>query len=236
MKTQDRAAVNLNNQGVDLIRRRCYRQGLSCLVDALTIVHSSDNPLVCLDTLLQKAARQMANPEPLMIDSTKDHCDVVVISEDNDVYAIQLRLSREKTDAGTTQDVFLIRIEAFDSNTEIEHKELQTAIMLHNTGSAYRLLAFVVEKIGTYLETASLRLFHSSYILMTSFCQKSQVEDLCKVTMISLLVLQNLTTLSQRLKLHDHWVVYSHRLQALLQTSDGIQMIMSHDKVVAEAA
>lgn len=240
MNCQQRAAICLNNHGVDLLRKQCFRQGLSCLADAIMTLSSGEILLglqpICMRACLERAANQMANPEPFITSTVMNQCPVTVVSDETDDCATLMR-PHQSQDIGINHDVFLIRIEAFDSaDLEMESRDLQSAIVLHNTGSAYRLLAHVMETARNELEASSLHFFHSSYLLITSSCQRYPIENLCKVTMVSILVLQSLTILSESLKLHDHSVVYRNRLRMLLQTTKSMPQIVRHTKVVAEAA
>lgn len=235
--TKYRLAISLNNQGVDLIRRSCYRQGLICLVDAMTVVKSMEvgraSESLRGDKSLERAIHYMAAPEPLSIESTMQF-DVTVVSDMMTFDDVRnMLLSPEQANTAV-----FIRIEDIGSDETIKEKiNLRSAIMLHNTGAAYRIFGWVFSNVGIQSQRPALRLFHSAYTLITHLCaDHNDVEDICQVTMISALILQNLVILSRRMELHDDCAVYGQRLRILLETAETLHEIFRKVTWVAEAA
>jgi hypothetical protein len=91
------AAIVLNNIGVDLLERRCYKQALATLVDATNIMQavlrrllsSETNDKLDVEAIIQRANRCRANPTAIESNSyyrivnIADDYSGILMEEDN---------------------------------------------------------------------------------------------------------------------------------------------------------
>jgi hypothetical protein len=96
---EHRAAISLNNTGVTLLQRRCYRQAIATLRDAVVAISSAsrridqereDSPnnsdlfsreTPCINAMIHQAAKRLAKPEPSVDHTTVSQYDLQVLSD-----------------------------------------------------------------------------------------------------------------------------------------------------------
>jgi hypothetical protein len=148
---EHRAAISLNNTGVTLLQRRCYRQGIATLHDAVAAMSSAsrridqredspkDGPHCsreshCMETMIQQAAKRLAKPEPSVDLNTVSQYDLQVLSDCENPSVLQgyphrnISTSTPPTPSTTTpttgfdnNPAFLLRIEVLNYEASTEH-------------------------------------------------------------------------------------------------------------------
>jgi hypothetical protein len=177
MMTPDhRAAISLNNTGVTLLQRRCYRQGIATLLDAVVAMSSAsrrinqredcpnDGPpssreTPCIETMIHQAAKRLAKSEPSVDRNTVSQYDFQVLSDCGNPFILQeyphhnLSTSTPNnpspaapTTGFNNNPAFLLRIEALNYEASTEHN-FQASIILQNFGVANRVLAGLTDDL-----------------------------------------------------------------------------------------
>jgi hypothetical protein len=173
---EHRAAISLNNTGVILLQRRCYRQGIATLHDAVVAMKSAsrrinqreDCPKVgphssretpSIDSMIHQAAKRLAKPEPSVDRNAASHYDLQVLSDCENPSVLQeyhhhnlSTTTTPSTTAPTTgfnnNHAFLLRIEALDYEASTEHNfDLQASVILQNFGVAKRVMAGLTDDL-----------------------------------------------------------------------------------------
>jgi hypothetical protein len=98
MTPEHRAAISLNNTGVTLLQRRCHRQGIATLRDAVVAMSSASRRILdqqeecpndgvhsstetpCMNVMVQQAAKRLAKPEPSVDRNTVSQYALQVLS------------------------------------------------------------------------------------------------------------------------------------------------------------
>jgi hypothetical protein len=130
------AAVALNNMGIALLERGCYRQALATLHDAvrLTCQESTSTSSACtMTTNLNKASRRQCGPEPSKITSPL-HLEVV----SDDSASVTCIHATHRPDSA-----IVIRLEGFDSTIDVA---VDIAVILHNYAMAALCLSLAHPK------------------------------------------------------------------------------------------
>jgi hypothetical protein len=148
---EHRAAISLNNTGVTLLQRRCYRQGIATLHDAVAAMSSASRRInqrehcpndvphcsrerPCMDAMLHQAAKRLAKPEPSVDLNTVSQYDLQVLSDCENPSLLQgyphrnLSTSMPPTPSTTTPTTafnnnlaLLLRIEVVNNEASTEH-------------------------------------------------------------------------------------------------------------------
>ena len=121
-ETMYTAAVALNNMGVSLLERKCYRQSLETLHDAVQLTRTQrPRPVSMLPKqhIIADAYQRQCKPEP---SKPERPLHMEVVSDDSDSISC-LRATH-------TQDACIaIRLEGFDSTNDVQ---VDVAVILHN--------------------------------------------------------------------------------------------------------
>lgn len=138
-----RAALSLNNTGVTLLERRCYRQALITLKEATRILQDPPRATAKpeeeaneLQDLLQKATQRLTNPQIMNVNDRHSRLEIQAISLED------LILSAPPP---ATRILRPIRVEEFDSALLPEYYsgkatdsfDLESAVVVHNFGLAH---------------------------------------------------------------------------------------------------
>jgi hypothetical protein len=252
MTPEHRAAISLNNTGVALLQRRCYRQGFATLNDAVAAMSSvsrrinqqdgglndgghSPRETHCMDTMLYEAAKRLAKPEP----STDGQYDLQVLSgsENPAVLASATDFSCKRA--------FLLQIESLDwEAASIENSyDLQASMILQNLGIAYRCMGSLTDdasaKINFYI--GAMHLFALSYSVLLNSCEShldGTMEEtaLQRFVFAASLILQNLVQLSAFLGLRQYGEEYSSRLETMRSFARGMIQDWGNEGFTAGAA
>jgi hypothetical protein len=174
------AAIVLNNIGVDLLERRCYKQALATLVDATNIMQavlrrllsSETNDKLDVEAIIQRANRCRANPTAI---ESNSYYRIVNLADD---YS-GILMEEDNGSSSLRESIYPIRI--YDVNFDayspgcLSDPEMQSAILLHNMGLAHLCLARVTPLSGTSLKHA-IQLFELSESIVES-CASDAMED-----------------------------------------------------------
>ena len=131
-----KAAIALNNMGISLIERKCYRQAWETLHEAVQVACKGKSDAVAVGTYLSNALQRQCNPE---VSKSKSPLHLEIVSDSSDsitcTHATQL-----------TNAAIVIRLEAFESTIDAQ---VDSAVILHNYDMAalYLALAYPVSKI-----------------------------------------------------------------------------------------
>jgi hypothetical protein len=161
------AAIALNNIGVDLLERRCYKQAAITLLDAISVMKavmrrlsasavSESNDRLAVEAMIQRANRVKARPTPM---ESKSYYRIVNLADNySDI------LVEEQHDGSSRETIFPIRIDdvSYDACSPgcLNDRDIQCAILLHNLGLANLCVAWVspessdVEKVVSVFEMA----------------------------------------------------------------------------------
>lgn len=153
-----RAAIHLNNTGVSLLEKRCYRQAMTTFCDAITVMKETvlqGERKACvfdptpmrenIEQKLHRAAQCLSNPNPSSASMAID-LTINVISDDESALAVAG--SREdiacqystRLVAKSKSVMHLVRMEPQEQQNVREHT-VEAAICLYNYGQAYRCLS-----------------------------------------------------------------------------------------------
>jgi hypothetical protein len=121
--------ANLNNIGVSLLERKCYRQAFETLHDSVQLTRKHQiSPFSTLPKKLVNAYQRQCKPEPFKLESPL-HLQVVTDNSDSD----------ECLRATHSQDACIaIRLEGFDSTNDVQ---MDFAVILQNYAVAALCLA-----------------------------------------------------------------------------------------------
>ncbi|GKZ00282.1 hypothetical protein MPSEU_000981100 [Mayamaea pseudoterrestris] len=159
------AAIALNNMGIALLERKCYRQAWETLHDAVQVACKGQSESVC--TYLNKAFQRQCNPDP---SKAKSPLHLEIISDNADsitcIHATQINHS-----------AIAIRLEAFDSTKDVS---VDTAVILHNfaISALYLALAYPVSRItGQLLQNCLKSLLKCQSDLSTRYTNLDMDDD-----------------------------------------------------------
>jgi hypothetical protein len=268
MIPDQRAAISLNNTGVELLQRRCYHQGMSTLKDAVALASAAlvnrgqgEDGADCsrqelyMEAVLHQAAQRLAKPEPRV--STESQFELQILSDYQSPAIFQEQQYRNPSTARSNQitlppvpsiftdHAYLLRIDAldFEPSSAGLNLELQSSILLLNLGIAYRCMADLVDEVSTKneLQVGAMRIFAYSYSVLMSKCETlfgDHVDDmdLQRLLLATILVLQNLVSLTSLLERHELFQEYTSRLDQLQHSSRGMRHDWSHGDFSAGAA
>jgi len=151
---ETKAAVHLNNVGIELLVRGCHRQALETFQDAVKVMQLSPNilrpptngknacltqpatledhnRLIQIKEMLHKSARQLVTTQGGQGNATT----LTVVSDDHDPFLIAF-------EALSLTTTYLIRIESIKDESETtDDVAVRTAIILYNYGTSYHILA-----------------------------------------------------------------------------------------------
>jgi hypothetical protein len=183
-----KAAVALNNMGVTLLQRRCLKDAMDTLKDAITIMKSCFRPqgnnyqAECLDIDLkmQRASKRMAiscqNPSSICMDIFyRDGCD------------IQPSMIRSLINKGVVSSIppASVKIDSIDfEGLEDRDLDLESALMLYNFGIAHYCMSQIARSPASanMLRTGALKLYSMAKTVLSNpiYCPsllESQLED-----------------------------------------------------------
>jgi len=207
-----RAAISLNNTGVTLLHRGCYKQALKTLSDSVSVMKSAfhrDASQVCIDTVLNEAAQRLTCPEP----------------EANHVSKKMIILTEAQV-IPDHEDTCLMRIENVDSwnNDDNTVYELLSAIVVLNLGIAYQAMDTTTTENHEKTEflVGSKNLLQFAYTILTNIVQSEQSSDidpteLRRAIMASIIVLQNLLKVLAKLGEGNRNKEYMTQLDQLIE-------------------
>jgi hypothetical protein len=209
------AAIALNNMGVSLLERRCYRQAMEAFSDAMTVMREismlhkepsnmvykrpSLRPSYTNDAKLQKAIYNLAHCQRDVDPDHKSdsHINFCVLTERGCTAVIGSALQDESIFKSST--TFLIRVELERKSIHDcldRDRAFESAIILHNLGNAYKCLASVATSASTAKKNleSSLKIFELSYsVLQNEWSPELDQELSSQVLHISILVLRSIT-------------------------------------------
>jgi hypothetical protein len=189
-----KAAVHLNNTGVSLLQRRCYRQAMNTLSDALSIMKAVSSRLEASSTeaptlqgeefstdiqgKLRDATQRLASPRPSTVEMCKN-ISVQVLSDDSSPTAVEPSLLEEDCDTGSpcSQVIYLIRMEPADFEVPSEKDmAFESSTILYNYGMAYRCLSSLstFTPFAPKLDSRAFQMFHLAYSTLLSHHDMNQ--------------------------------------------------------------
>jgi hypothetical protein len=201
------AALALNNVGVSLLERGCYRQGMEVLQDGITVLKDLFKSTEMETTvvghlvtsitntsnstkLLQKARGKVLQPQYLLSDATASPSIQTISYQVNGLSEI---LSHMGTSLSSSQ-IFLVRMDVpleCSSFSVSNAPDLESAVLLYNFGMAQLLLSRVVPHGGALMMTDNAhRILHlaSSIIARRSstFCDTLEETALLQMGLVVL--------------------------------------------------
>jgi hypothetical protein len=216
-----KAAVHLNNTGVSLLQRRCYRQAMKTLSDALSIMKAVSSRLDASSTeaptlqgkefstdiqgKLRDAAQRLASPRP----STAEMCkniSVQVLSDDSSPTAVEPSLLGEACDTGSpcSQVIYLIQMEPADFEVPNEKDAAyESSTILYNYGMAYRCLSSLSTSIPftPKLDNGAFQMFYLAYSTLLThhgMDQRLMSAQFSRIILTALLSLHHLVDLAHQ--------------------------------------
>jgi hypothetical protein len=177
MTPEHRAAISLNNTGVTLLQRGCYRQGIATLRDAVIAMSSASRRILdqqegctndggdssretpCMNVMIQQAAKCLAKPEPSVDRNTVSQYDLQVLSDCENPSVLQgyphrnISTSTPTTPSPTDPTTGFNNNPAFLLRIEALNYEattehnFQASIILQNFGVANRVLAGLTDDL-----------------------------------------------------------------------------------------
>jgi hypothetical protein len=266
MIPEHRAAISLNNTGVALLERRCYRQGLRTLSNAVAVMNAAfrrieeqkggdevspaDEPHYGINTMLHQATQRLAYPEILVENRTLSHYDLKVLSDYQNPSVLQEQpnhytpsISPSPTSSTHCTISYLLRIEALDCEAPTKHiYDLQSSIILYNFAIAYRCMADVTDDLHSKHEllVAAMQLFHLSYSILTT-ASESHLEGKLGDLPLRRLILTATLVLQNLVQLSallglDQYGEEYNRRLENMRNSAGFMQDLSHEGFAAEAA
>jgi len=217
-----RAVVHLNNVGVSLLQRRCYRQAMLTFGDAIAIMKalspakaSEDNSFDHAPVLpaievssdiegkLKRAAQRLAKPIPSKIPSM-GALPLEVLSDDEIL----------KAEANTAK-LYLICLDTIEFEAaDYSEFNFVSSVILYNHGIAYRCLGALSSSLPFVekLDKGALHMFTLAYATAN---QAILMGKQSQVLLIATLALRNLVQLSQHLGHLTEGNEYNRRLSFL---------------------
>jgi hypothetical protein len=237
-----RAADHLNNTGVSLLQRSCYRQAVLTFADAMSLIKiASSRPIEVyasyqgiapvqlreeyfneIQIKLRKAAQRLANPIPSTVDIS-DEITIKVVSDDESPTTFYRGC--------LTNAAHLLRVEPVESEAPSKHDlAVQSSVLLYNYGIAYRCLSSLSASVEDMkkLDHGALHLFNLSFSALPSRSCLSGCYIEAKIPRIklgALLVLRHLVDLSHRLGFESERAEYSRRLILLCDEISRLEAI-----------
>lgn len=186
-----RAVVYLNNTGVSLLQKRCYRQAMETFCDAISVTkgavpHDGTKQSILplyqatnresIDRKLLNAAHRLSNPIPSSASMINDLTIQVVSDNESALTGTGSFLLQESiipafpTHARiSNKTIYLIRMEPVDQEVTND-RSVEAAICLYNYGQAYKCLS-ELESSAPYassLREGVRQLLHLAFLLLSS--------------------------------------------------------------------
>jgi hypothetical protein len=195
-----RAAIALNNIGVTLLERRCFKQALATLQDAVVLMKIAFLPPTAafskdVVAKLQKAHERVACPRPCS--QTAPIMRFQVISDDGDTSVLFENTTTEKNSLACALLVRFEDVTAFGDRC----CDIDSSVILHNFGQSCLLYSKTMSSsvFADRLRQNSFAILNlCQQVLLSCFfqCREDDVLKLQKVFFVSVVVTQ---TLSQAL-------------------------------------
>ena len=227
-----KAAVALNNMGISLIERKCYRQGWETLFDAVQVASKGQSDVATVGQYLENALQRQCNPEP---SKSKSPLHLEIVSDSSDsitcTHATQL-----------TNSAIVIRLEAFESTTDAQ---VDSAVILHNFAMAalYLALAYPVSKItGQLLQNCLKSLLRCQADLSSRYSSLEMDDDfglVQKVFVVAVVSTNSLLQVFSNLgagKFDTQIVECQEKLTALTETLTDLDQHAEIGAIAAAAA
>jgi hypothetical protein len=170
-KTDFRAAVVLNNFGISLLEKNCYKQAMETLRDALSLVReqaASKSATSCsaAERKMELARQRLANPQPC-----KRRPMVLLEVLTNSLSSESL--SKVLGEGPPCSTCFPVRIDQLE---EISSSDFKCALILQNIGIAYLCMSKTSNKRSATIRYnhSAVRLFRVSHFLLIKNLQQCQ--------------------------------------------------------------
>jgi len=243
-----RGAVALNNVGVTLIERRCYRQAIETLKDAIFVMRGVFNTATeknsasgfastsGTEARLQRATERLVNPHPVSSSSL-----INVISHDGTRIQPSMLSSLLKEGKAPSHSV-TIRIESADVDSPYARDpDLESAVMLFNFGIAHLCSSKLSksEVASKKLNQAALKLFNMAYAIISNktslSCMSDQdAERSCEVRLvIAAIVLKQVVEVLKDMGNHSE---ANQSMQRLIRLQSAISEMEQDINIVSDVS
>ena len=182
-----RSSVYLNNAAVFLLERRCYRQAMETLCDAMSVMKDTVllveqkrilDPIASQKDIahkLHKAAQRLSSPKPSSASMANDFIVKVIPDDESALVAANLFYSRvclmrdHSTSLFTRSKAvtYLVRMEPREQQ-EVSHYAVDAAICVYNYGQAYKCLSELKSSADSSLLAGAHQLIHLALALLSS--------------------------------------------------------------------
>jgi len=243
-----RDAIFLNNAGVSLLKRGCYRQALETLQDAVVVMKiacgvdsipnlttgscvrspsgcsSPKNILDVLSVMVERATRHSSSPE-----TSPDYCpssllEVTVIADDAISVEEVFGVSPFKGSV-----IFPIRIESYDSAQRQSETEaaITSTIILNNFGLSCLCRSTTVDKnAGESLRKNAFKIFELCQAILFSRSSKcTDQQKLKKLFFLGFVVLSMSVNLLRLCARHEEALAYHPKLERLKEGVRELEVI-----------
>jgi len=194
-------AIALNNAGVSLLRRHCYRQANDAFNDALKVMRDLSTPCQArqhssdlLNSMLQKAYSDVFESQRY---SQTDDATFRIVTEEESTDVIVAGMQQPSYMAFST--IFLIRIELEGKSIQecqSEDLDVQSAIILYNYGVVYKCLASTEPRTELAIQPLrrASKLFSLSYSILQKLMPKADCQGSAEDLSLSILALCGLAS------------------------------------------
>jgi hypothetical protein len=247
---QFKAAVYLNNTGVSLLQRRCYRQAVETFRDAIIVIKApspSSSPIedhatsrgleapvlerrgcfLAMQEKLRVAAQRLSNPMPSTGDIA-NQISVQVLSDDEGPNSLLCGAYLQATGSlcsDASKTVYLVRMEPADFEDPSEKDAaVEASVILYNYSMGFRCLysASTSPLFATRFHSASFDIGRNAYSTLTTRGNG----DIARTIFVALIVIRHLVDLSHQLgRERDYNEFLSHHciLQASVRKLGAMQ-------------